>query len=604
MRTGLHGRTRVDGRAAPGALQSGRTIKMTVRPCFGSLPLVRSDRPITARRVAADVAAPAAEKAKAPAKGFKPEQYSKAKLGAELPKEYENYLPNSEKPRRAGVILHPTSLPGPYGIGELGSEARKFVDWLESAGLTCWQMLPICPPDPMFWSPYSGTDANTGFPMLISVDDLVAEGLVDEKDKPPTVPIADVDYPSVVAAKNPVLGFAAARLLNDKKFADLKKEMEAFRKNNPWIEDSAMFEVARNLEGLNMCAWWDWPVDFRKRKPAALAEFQKEHKDAIDTYVAIQFFFDRQWKALKKYANSKSIDIIGDMPIYVGGHSADVWANQDLFEVDEATGVPTLVSGVPPDAFSETGQLWGSPLYKWDKHKAEGYKWWCQRMARALELYDETRIDHFRGFAGYWQVAGDAETAMDGKWIKGPGTDLFEALNKKLGKVPILAEDLGVITQDVNELRQAIGAPGMVVLQFGWGSGPNNVHLPHNHYKNSFCYAGTHDNETAVGWYHGSAGPADKEYIQKYYSTNGQDIAWVFITSCMKSVADTSIFLMQDVLRLDNSARMNSPGKAAGNWGWRMSNSWEGLQNEAQNLRWLAGISNRLPAKAAKDFKM
>lgn len=523
------------------------------------------------------------------------QQYSKLRIGDKLPEEYANYMPNDKGKRRAGIILHPTSLPGNYGIGELGSEARAFVDWLFAAGMQLWQMLPVGPPDPMYWSPYSGTDANCGWPLLISIDELIAEGLVDEKDAPPKVPIADVDYPKVMAAKTPVLKFAAGRLLGDSKFTELKKQMENFRKSNPWIEESAVFDVARNLPELSQSAWWDWPEDLRFRKGDAMRKFKEQHKVAIDEFIAIQFLFDRQWQALKAYANGKGIKIVGDMPIYVGGHSADVWSNQGLFELDPKTGVPALVSGVPPDAFSETGQLWGSPLYKWSAHKNERYAWWCQRMGRALKLYDETRIDHFRGFAGYWSVDGKAETAMGGHWVKGPGVELFDAMKAKLGSVPILAEDLGVITTDVVQLREAIGAPGMVVLQFAWGGGPANVHLPHQHYPNCFCYSGTHDNETTVGWWQNTQ-EGDREYLKFYLKTDGNDIAWVMINAAMQSVANSAVLVMQDVMRLDNSARMNTPGKAAGNWGWRMGDSgvFERLANEAVALRRLAGLANRL----------
>ncbi|GAX75691.1 hypothetical protein CEUSTIGMA_g3134.t1 [Chlamydomonas eustigma] len=367
------------------------------------------------------------------------------------------------------------------------------------------------------------------------------------------------------------------------------------RKLNPWIEESAVFDVARNLPELSTMAWWDWPESLRFRDPEALKTFQEEHKQAIEEFIAIQFFFDRQWKAIRAYANSKGVDIIGDMPIYVGGHSADVWSNQDLFELGP-TGLPANVSGVPPDAFSETGQLWGSPLYKWSAHKAQNYDWWCQRMGRAMQLYDQTRIDHFRGFAGYWAVDGKAETAMGGSWCKGPGLELFTAIKAKLGAVPILAEDLGVITTDVVELRESIGAPGMVVLQFAWGGGPGNVHLPHNHYANCFVYPGTHDNETSVGWLKDSASKEDKEYLCQYLQTTGDDIAWDLLRACMNSVAATCIVMMQDVMRLDNTARMNTPGRAENNWMWRMGDSgvWAKLQKEAEDMKKIAEMSNRL----------
>ncbi|GLC51147.1 4-alpha-glucanotransferase dpe1, chloroplastic/amyloplastic [Pleodorina starrii] len=516
--------------------------------------------------------------------------------GDKLGPDYDKQLPSYDKGRRAGILLHPTSLPGPYGIGELGDEARRFVDWLADAGMTCWQLLPLVPPDPMYYSPYAGTDAACGNPLVISIQELIKDGLLEPSETPPRVPVGDVDFPAVAAAKTPLLQTAARRLLRDDRFARLRDEYLAFRSAHPWIEDSAAFDVARNLPELCMLAWWEWPEPLRLRQPAALQEFREQNKDAIDEFVAIQYFFEKQWKAVRSYANSRGIKIIGDMPIYVGGHSADVWSNRHLFELNEA-GLPAEVSGVPPDAFSATGQLWGSPLYRWPAHKEEGYQWWTNRMARTLELYDECRIDHFRGFAGYWSVDARESTAMNGVWRQGPGLELFTAMTKALGAVPILAEDLGVITRDVVELREAIGAPGMVVLQFAWGGGPGNVHLPHNAYENCFVYPGTHDNETAVGWFRSSANETDRAYIRSYLRTDGSDIAWDFIRACMAAVPRTCVMMLQDVMRLDNSARMNTPGTAAGNWRWRVGDRdvWEGLRGAAADLRRLANDTNRLP---------
>ncbi|KAG2499911.1 hypothetical protein HYH03_002199 [Edaphochlamys debaryana] len=520
--------------------------------------------------------------------------------GDTLPKDYDKNVPEYNKGRRAGVLVHPTSLPGPFGIGEIGEEARRLVDWLVESGMQCWQLLPLVPPDPMFYSPYSGTDASAGNPLVISIDDLIKDGLLEHHETPPRVPVGNIDYPAVAAGKNPLLKLAAQRLLKDEKHAGLREAYLKWRKSHAWVEDSALFDVARNLPDLSQLAWWEWPEPLRLRQPAALTEFKEQHKDAIDEFIAIQYLFDKQWMALRKYANDRGIKIIGDMPIYVGGHSADVWANRQLFELNEA-GLPEQVSGVPPDAFSETGQLWGSPLYKWPAHKKQDFKWWTQRMARTLEMYDECRIDHFRGFAGYWSVAATEKTAMNGVWRQGPGEDLFRAMKRALGKVPILAEDLGVITTDVVALREGIGAPGMVVLQFAWGGGPTNVHLPHNHYENCFVYPGTHDNETTVGWFRGSATPTDKAYLTSYLHTRGDDIAWDFLRACMASVPKTCVMQMQDVMRLDNSARMNTPGVAAGNWRWRMGDGgvWERLKREGGDLRKLAEETNRLP-KAPK----
>lgn len=512
-------------------------------------------------------------------------------------------MPDWHKGRRAGVILHPTSLPGPYGIGELGQEAFRFIDWLQDAGMQCWQVLPLVPPDPEYYSPYSGLDTNCGNPLLIDLEALITEGLLQEADRPPLMPDGDVQFAAVAAAKQPLLQKAARTLLTSPKFAALRQLMAQFRAANSWIEDSALFDALRQTDDLAGKDWWEWPDPLRFRKASALKEAHKQYQQQVDEFVAVQFLFDRQWRAVKVYANAKGIKIIGDMPIYVGGQSADVWANRHLFELNEESCAPDNVSGVPPDAFSATGQLWGSPLYRWEAHEAEGYKWWAHRMARALQLYDETRIDHFRAFAGYWSIVATEETAMNGSWCVGPGIGLFQALTAQLGAVPILAEDLGVITTDVVQLREQIGAPGMVVLQFAWGGGTNNVHLPHMHYENSFCYPGTHDNETAVGWFAGSANAQDKKYLKAYLGSDGKDIAWDFIRAAMASVSNTSIIMMQDIMRLDNSARMNTPGKAAGNWAWRVGGPdvWEKLAEETKQLKQLAYVYDRMP-KGTKEI--
>lgn len=528
----------------------------------------------------------------------KKQSYASMMTGDELDEEYGNDTAGQPKGRKGGIILHPTSLPGPYGTGEIGKEAYRFVDWLVSAGQQIWQVLPLVPPEEQFWSPYSGLDALCGNTLLIAIDELMEEGLLDTADKPKKQPIQSAVFEEVAAAKKPLLKKAADRLLNDSKFKSLRREMDAFRQENSWVEDSALFFcLIKFQEDTKDRAWWTWSDEaLRKREPQAVQRATERHKDDIERFIALQFLFDRQWKAVKAYANDHAVKIVGDMPIYVGGQSADVWAHQELFELTE-TSAPAMVSGVPPDAFSETGQLWGSPLYDWKAHKAEDFKWWSQRLGRAFQLYDETRVDHFRGFAGYWAVEADAETAMNGVWKKGPNIDLFEALEKRLGHVPIIAEDLGVITSDVNELRKAIGAPGMVVLQFAWGSGAQNTHIPHNHYENSICYPGTHDNETAVGWWRDSATEKDKSYLKRYLNTSGKDIAGDFIREAFKSVSKSSIVMIQDVMRLDNTARMNFPGTTKGNWSWRIGDSdvWSKLKKEAKELKQLATDYDRLP---------
>ncbi|GAB4815572.1 hypothetical protein N2152v2_002618 [Parachlorella kessleri] len=563
-----------------------------------------------------------------------PDPFPDLAPGGELPEDYGNPGPNPPKHRRAGVILHPTSLPGKYGIGEIGQEAVKFVDWLAATGMQLWQMLPLVPPD-SFWSPYSGLDALCGNPLLIPLDELAELGLLEKGELPAPQPVeSQADFKAVHKEKTPLLEKAAGRLLSDPQHKELKEKMVAFRRDNPWVEPSALFSVLTEQPAMQEKAWWDWEAQYRDADPATMEAFKEEHAGRIDTFIAIQFFFDHFWQQVKGYANSLGVKVVGDMPIYVGGHSADVWANRHLFEL-AADGKPELVSGVPPDAFSATGQLWGSPLYDWkgqldvgvvlrseldcgrlaykeppycnqmddyrrQAHQEDGYQWWVQRFKRTLTMYDETRVDHFRGFAGYWAIDAEAETAMDGKWLKGPGLELFEALEAALGDVPILAEDLGVITKDVHQLRIGIGAPGMVVLQFAWGGGPTNTHLTHNHYENCFCYPGTHDNQTAVGWWKRGATPYERNLIRRYMGLTSDDIAWGFIQESMKSVARTAVVAMQDIMRLDDSARMNTPGKAEGNWSWRVGDSsvWEGLQKESEQLRKLIEIYDRLaPAR-------
>lgn len=334
------------------------------------------------------------------------DEYEDVEIGGDLPDGYDYVGPAPPKNRRAGVILHPTSLPGPFGCGEIGSEAYKFIDWLVEAGMQLWQVLPLVPPEREYWSPYSGLDALCGNTLLIPLHGLVDLGLLKESELPDLskgLRSDHAEFPVVYEAKIPLLDVAARRLLHDSEFGNLRKAMNQFRSSNPWVEDSAMFYVLTEQPDLKGIAWWDWPAPIRLREPKAIAALRTEHEEDINVFIALQYLFDRFWREIKNYANQKGISIVGDMPIYVGGQSADVWANQSLFELG-ADGAPLLVSGVPPDAFSDTGQLWGSPLYDWNAQAADGYKWWVQRFRRSLDVYDETRVDHFRAFTGYWAV--------------------------------------------------------------------------------------------------------------------------------------------------------------------------------------------------------
>ncbi|KAH7431400.1 hypothetical protein KP509_08G046700 [Ceratopteris richardii] len=520
-------------------------------------------------------------------------------IGDDLPSSYVDDDPfKNAPPRRAGVLLHPTSLPGPFGIGDLGKQAFTFIDWLCSAGCTVWQVLPLVPPGRKSGedgSPYSGQDANCGNTLLISLEALVHDGLLEDFDLPKPIPVAKVDFEAVAALKDPLLAKAAKKLIDDK--GPLKSEMENFRKQpviSAWLEDAALFAAID--AAIDEEFWWDWPKPLRDRNPKALGDVRKEQKTFIEIFIAKQFLFQRQWQALHRYANSKGIRIIGDMPIYVGGHSADVWANRSQFELDDATGQPHLVSGVPPDAFSATGQRWGSPLYNWKKMDKDGYSWWIKRMKRAFDLYDEFRIDHFRGLAGYWAIPAESPTAMVGSWKMGPREKFFAAIKAAVGKVDIIAEDLGIITGDVVKLRKAINAPGMAVLQFAFGGGPGNPYLLHNHEADQVVYPGTHDNDTVLGWWKRISSEEKQTVLQYLHVEDEDDISWVLIDAALSSVCRTAIIPMQDIMCLDNSARMNTPAVQYGNWGWRIgeAGSIEKLENEARRLKSLITQYDRL----------
>lgn len=519
-------------------------------------------------------------------------------IGEDLPEDYADWHPRKDPSdrRRAGVLLHPTSLPGSNGIGELGQEAFCFLDWLQSTGSTVWQVLPLVPPGRKSGedgSPYAGQDANCGNTLLISLEELVKDGLLSKEELPELMPVKRIDFTMVAKVKEPLIAMAAKRLLNSK--GELNQELQVFQRSSEilgWLEDAALFAAIDHID--DACSWSDWPQPLRDRHLVALEVIYQNQKEFIDIFIAQQFLFQRQWQAVRNYAQKKGIRIIGDMPIYVGGHSADVWANRSQFQLNRA-GWPILVGGVPPDAFSSTGQLWGSPLYDWKNMEKEGFSWWVQRMKRAFDLFDEFRIDHFRGLSGYWAVPAESETAMGGTWKVGPGEALFNAINKAVGKIDIIAEDLGVITDDVVQLRKAIGAPGMAVLQFAFGSDSKNPHLPHNHELDQVVYTGTHDNDTILGWWQ-SLPEVEKETVMKYLKiTNGNEISWKLIEAALSSVARTSIIPMQDVLGLDSSARMNTPATQFGNWGWRLDiEDFDQLDKEAEKLHSLMTLYNRL----------
>lgn len=496
--------------------------------------------------------------------------------------------------RSSGILLHPTSLPGPYGIGDLGPQAYRFVDWLASTGCKLWQILPLGPTG-YGDSPYQCFSAFAGNPYLISPDDLLAEGLAAEEDLAglKELPASRVDFGLVIPKKLDLLLTAYQRFKNHPPNA-LGAAFQYFcAENASWLDDFALFMALKEANGGG--AWNGWDAGLRSRKKSALNKARKELAESVERHSFYQFLFFKQWSRLRKYANEKGIQIMGDIPIFVAYDSADVWRNPDLFFLDES-GNPTVVAGVPPDDFSATGQLWGNPLYNWKAHKKDGYKWWLSRVHSALQTVDILRFDHFRGFAGYYEIPASHTTAEHGRWVPGPGADLFKAIDKDLGNgvaapgtgLPIVAEDLGLITPDVVELLEAFNLPGMKVFQFAF-SGPENPFLPHNYVPNCVAYTGTHDNDTALGWF-ASASDHEKNFALRYLGVDGRDFAWDLIRGTWKSVAVFAIAPMQDVLGCDGSARMNFPSRLGGNWDWRISENdlREDLAAGLRDLNWMS----------------
>lgn len=492
--------------------------------------------------------------------------------------------------RKSGILLHPTSLPGPGGIGALGKEARRFVDFLEGTGQSLWQVLPL---GPVAYgnSPYSCYSAFAGNHLLIDLETIADEGDLSHEDTGENLPNDRVDYPRVEKFKLGALRRAAAGFFA-KGYNGRREEFHSFCDNTVWLHDFALFMSLKDLHGGK--SWLYWPKDVASREPGELIRAGEQLGVAIGEYKYMQWQFARQWLALKGYANQRGVEIIGDIPIFVAFDAADVWANPELFHLDEK-GRPTVVAGVPPDYFSKTGQLWGNPLYNWETISFHGYNWWVDRMKSSLALFDIVRLDHFRGFEAYWEVPAKEKTAENGRWVKGPGADLFNALMDRLGPLPIIAEDLGTITPDVDALRERFAFPGMKILQFAFGSGPDNPYLPHNHVRECMVYTGTHDNDTTVGWF-SSLAKQEKKVVLRYLSSAGRDIAGDMVRAALSSVADMAVIPMQDILRLDGSARMNMPGTSTDNWSWRFS--YDLLQEEyKEDLLEMTGLYGRLNRK-------
>jgi 4-alpha-glucanotransferase len=505
-------------------------------------------------------------------------------------------------PRASGVLLHPTSLPGAYGVGDLGDEAIAFADFLAGAGQTLWQVLPLGPTG-YGDSPYQCFSAFAGNTLLVSPERLAEDGLLDRRDlaDAPPFPSDRVDFGEAIKFKNRLLARAFDNFKRGTSHA-LRAEFEAFtQRESVWLADYALFRALKDERG--GASWDGWEPPLMRREEVALAAARESLRGQIEAHEFSQFLFFRQWAALRDYCRGRGVRVIGDIPIFVAYDSADVWAGRRLFKLDEGC-APRVVAGVPPDYFSATGQLWGNPVYEWDARGPEVIDWWIGRIRATLSLVDIVRVDHFRGFAASWEVPAGERTAERGRWVAAPGRELFEAIRRELRDPPIIAEDLGVITPDVDALRDEFAFPGMRVLQFAFGGDAANRDLPHNYQHNVVVYTGTHDNDTTAGWFRSAAGREstrdaaqigrEREFCLDYLATDGAEIHWDFIRAALASVADTAITPLQDVLGLDSRARMNLPASTGGNWAWRFERG--ALTGEIRDrLRKLTRLYGRKP---------
>ncbi|QXD14615.1 4-alpha-glucanotransferase [Rhodocaloribacter litoris] len=481
--------------------------------------------------------------------------------------------------RSSGLLLHITSLPGPYGIGDFGPAAYQFADFLVQTGQRIWQVLPLVPVGYGF-SPYAGLSTFALNPLLISPERLREQGLLNTDDLTglPAFPAGRVDFDRVIPVKTALLRRAFGRFEAGAGLLD-PAHFEAFcARHAAWLDDFALFMTLKEVHGEQV--WTAWDPALAHRRPEALARARQAYATEIRMHRFWQFLAHEQWQALKAYCNERGIRIMGDLPIYVAHDSADVWANPHLFALD-AHGNPTVVAGVPPDYFSKTGQRWGNPLYRWDVMAENGYAWWTRRMHKILSEVDLVRLDHFRGFEAYWEVPASEETAVNGRWVKGPGADLFETLRHELGELPVVAENLGVITDEVTALMDRFGFPGMAILQFGFDGDADADFLPHNYRHHLVAYTGTHDNDTVVGWWHETKSTQDAAAVERAHrycrlyldldARREREIHWAFIRALFASVAGFAIVPLQDVLGLGSEARMNTPGQEQGNWTWRFT---------------------------------
>lgn len=499
--------------------------------------------------------------------------------------------------RSSGILLHPTSLPGPHGIGDLGREAFTWLEFLEAAGQRLWQVMPLGPTG-YGDSPYQCFSAFAGNPYLIDLEQLRDEGWLEAADLAEAPPLSEerVDYGAVIPFKLSLLSRAHARFRGGAS-EEAREAVRRYRAEQAgWLEDFALFMALKEAHGGR--AWNQWQPELRDREAGPLEQAREAHQEAIDRHVLWQYLFHRQWMRVKRRANEKGIRIVGDIPIFIAYDSAEAWAQREKFHFDEEAN-PTVVAGVPPDYFSDTGQRWGNPLYRWERMRADGFRWWIDRFRAALEFFDLIRVDHFRGFEAYWEVPAHEETAMHGRWVRGPGQALFDAVRDALGELPIIAEDLGVITPEVERLRDDNGLPGMKVLQFAFANGASDPYLPHNYPRNCVVYTGTHDNDTTRGWYQ-SAPEAERDHVRRYLARGDEDAPQGLVRLAIASVADQAVFPFQDALGLGSEARMNTPGRAVGNWAWRFR--WRDVPPWlAGQLREMAELYGRLPADGARD---